>query len=290
MRWSSRRDGTIAVYDDVYPNDDLLVVEPIVTTFTPTHGNGRWLAIRGRGYKRQSQGVEQVIHAPLRAHSQKPDEIAERIERLVGDVPRIELFARTRRPGWSAWGNEVDTQWGRRMRICGVDPGLAGAAGMPELIDAIDLPLAGVAAKTRIDMLALRAWIETHKPDCAVIDGSMPRQGVASTFKFGRATGAIEATVAFCGVPMSVVEASVWKRRFGLYGTEKEASRLLAIQKISCLARAVQSAATPQSRRSGADRARIDSRNIRARGKSAVGGADLSDIHSQIGEHHDTAA
>ena len=67
-----------------------------------------WLAIRGRGYKRQSQGVEQVIHAPLRAHSQKPDEIAERIERLVGDMPRIELFARTRRPGWSAWGNEVD--------------------------------------------------------------------------------------------------------------------------------------------------------------------------------------
>jgi len=108
MRWSSRREGTIAVYDDVYPNDDLLVVEPIVTTFTPTHGNGRWVAISGRGYKRQSQGVEQVIHAPLRAHSQKPDEIAERIERLVGDVPRIELFARTRRPGWSAWGNEVD--------------------------------------------------------------------------------------------------------------------------------------------------------------------------------------
>jgi len=127
------------------------------------------------------------------------------------------------------------------MRICGVDPGLAGAAAiiaandgaMPELIDAIDLPLAGVAAKTRIDMLALRAWIETHTPDCAVIEraGSMPRQGVASTFKFGRATGAIEATVALCGVPMSVVEASVWTRRFGLYGTEKEASRLLAIQK-----------------------------------------------------------
>ena len=57
------------------------------------------------------------------------------------------------------------------MRICGVDPDLAGAAAiiaandgaLPELIDAIDLPLAGVAAKTRIDMLALRAWIETHK-------------------------------------------------------------------------------------------------------------------------------
>jgi len=67
-----------------------------------------WLAIRGRGYERQCKGVEQVIHAPLRAHSQKPDEIVERIERLVGDVPRIELFARTHRPNWSAWGDELD--------------------------------------------------------------------------------------------------------------------------------------------------------------------------------------
>ena len=48
MRWGSRRDGTIAVYDDVYPNDDLLVVEPIVTTFTPTHGNGRCICGRFR--------------------------------------------------------------------------------------------------------------------------------------------------------------------------------------------------------------------------------------------------
>jgi N6-adenosine-specific RNA methylase IME4 len=67
-----------------------------------------WLAVRGRGYKRQSQGVEQVLHAPLREHSRKPDEIAHRIEQLVGDVPRVELFARTRRPGWTAWGDEID--------------------------------------------------------------------------------------------------------------------------------------------------------------------------------------
>jgi N6-adenosine-specific RNA methylase IME4 len=67
-----------------------------------------WLATRGRGYKRQACGIEQVLHAPIRAHSQKPDEIAARIERLVGDVPRIELFARTRRPGWDAWGHEIN--------------------------------------------------------------------------------------------------------------------------------------------------------------------------------------
>jgi N6-adenosine-specific RNA methylase IME4 len=67
-----------------------------------------WLAVRGRGYKRQSQGIEQVLHAPLREHSRKPDEIAHRLEQLVGDVPRIELFARTCRPGWTVWGDDID--------------------------------------------------------------------------------------------------------------------------------------------------------------------------------------
>lgn len=66
-----------------------------------------WLATRGRGYERKSKGVAQVIHAGIREHSRKPDEAAERIEQLVGDVPRIELFARTRRPGWTSWGDEV---------------------------------------------------------------------------------------------------------------------------------------------------------------------------------------
>ncbi len=66
-----------------------------------------WLAVRGKGYKRRAQSVPQVLHAPLREHSRKPDEVAARIETLVGDVPRIELFARSRRPGWDAWGNQV---------------------------------------------------------------------------------------------------------------------------------------------------------------------------------------
>lgn len=53
-------------------------------------------------------GVHSVVQALQRAHSQKPDDVMERIERLHGaDVRRIELFARRRRPGWSAWGNQV---------------------------------------------------------------------------------------------------------------------------------------------------------------------------------------
>lgn len=45
---------------------------------------------------------------PRRKHSQKPDEFYSRVERLMGDVPRLELFARQTRPGWTSLGNEID--------------------------------------------------------------------------------------------------------------------------------------------------------------------------------------
>jgi len=51
--------------------------------------------------------VRQAIIAPKREHSRKPDDIHDRIERLVGG-PYLELFARQSRPGWDCWGNEVD--------------------------------------------------------------------------------------------------------------------------------------------------------------------------------------
>ena len=63
------------------------------------------LGTRGKP-KRLSKSVQQLIVAPRREHSRKPDEIHDRIERLVAG-PYLELFARQTRPGWSAWGNEV---------------------------------------------------------------------------------------------------------------------------------------------------------------------------------------
>jgi N6-adenosine-specific RNA methylase IME4 len=41
-------------------------------------------------------------------HSKKPNEFRKRIERMFGDVPKLEMFARTRAEGWDAWGNETD--------------------------------------------------------------------------------------------------------------------------------------------------------------------------------------
>lgn len=56
----------------------------------------------------ESQGQNIFAPRPDGAHSAKPDEARWRIEELYGDIPRIELFARCRYPGWDAWGLEVD--------------------------------------------------------------------------------------------------------------------------------------------------------------------------------------
>lgn len=66
------------------------------------------LATRGRP-RRISAGVHQVIISHIEEHSKKPMEARKRIEQLMGDVPRIELFARQRHTGWDAWGNEVES-------------------------------------------------------------------------------------------------------------------------------------------------------------------------------------
>ena len=74
-----------------------------------TRGNAEvcLLATRGRP-KRQAANVHQFIISPIREHSRKPDEAREKIVALMGDVPRVELFARQSPPGWDVWGNEVE--------------------------------------------------------------------------------------------------------------------------------------------------------------------------------------
>jgi len=53
--------------------------------------------------------VKQLIIAPRGKHSKKPDIVRDKIIELVGDLPRIELFAREKTLGWDVWGNEVES-------------------------------------------------------------------------------------------------------------------------------------------------------------------------------------
>lgn len=80
-------------------------------------GMGHWtrsnveiciLATRGKP-KRVNAGVHQVILTHVQEHSRKPEEVHERIKLLMGNVARIELFARRKAEGFDVWGNEVDS-------------------------------------------------------------------------------------------------------------------------------------------------------------------------------------
>ena len=66
------------------------------------------LATRGQP-RRRAANVHQFIISPIEGHSKKPDEAREKIVALMGDLPRVELFARQTPPGWDVWGNEVES-------------------------------------------------------------------------------------------------------------------------------------------------------------------------------------
>lgn len=66
------------------------------------------LATKGTSHKLLKSFKEKsYLEENKTAHSSKPSEIRNRIERMFGDVPRIELFAREKPNGWDIWGNEL---------------------------------------------------------------------------------------------------------------------------------------------------------------------------------------
>ena len=74
-----------------------------------TRANAAICILATKGHpKRVDAGVRQVILSHIEEHSKKPDEARERIVRLMGDLPRVELFARQSPEGWDVWGNEVE--------------------------------------------------------------------------------------------------------------------------------------------------------------------------------------
>jgi N6-adenosine-specific RNA methylase IME4 len=64
------------------------------------------LGIKGKP-KRLDAGVHSVINAARGAHSAKPHEVQDKIVKLLGDIPRAEMFARHPMKGWDVWGDEV---------------------------------------------------------------------------------------------------------------------------------------------------------------------------------------
>lgn len=85
------------------------------TADSPFFGCGAWtranselclLATRG-SVQRLDATISQIVESPIEEHSKKPDIVRELIERLVGKLPRVELFCRNPADGWDVWGNEA---------------------------------------------------------------------------------------------------------------------------------------------------------------------------------------
>lgn len=72
-----------------------------------TRKNAEFCLLARRGNARRiAKDVREIILAPVREHSRKPDEARIRIERYCAG-PYLELFSRESRPGWTSWGNEA---------------------------------------------------------------------------------------------------------------------------------------------------------------------------------------
>lgn len=67
------------------------------------------LGVHGKPLPRLTHSIRQLVISPVRKHSQKPDEVRNKIVDLFGNLPRLEMFAREKTPGWDAWGLDVDS-------------------------------------------------------------------------------------------------------------------------------------------------------------------------------------
>lgn len=136
-----------------------------------------------------------------------------------------------------------------RSSILGIDPGVSGALALfaPNLSAAsgarwqvIDMPVIGERAE--LNASALRDWLRRMEPEHAYLEfvAAMPSipdangkrrgMGVTSAFRFGGMFFAIKAVLACCDVPFSLVTPQSWKKSASLMKSDKEASRLRALQ------------------------------------------------------------
>jgi crossover junction endodeoxyribonuclease RuvC len=118
------------------------------------------------------------------------------------------------------------------MIIVGIDPGNNGGIALlhgERLIYADHLPIVGKTLSGHL----LNNWfadIEPDTPAMVVVEQvhAMPKQGVSSTFNFGKAVGIIEGVIAARGLPITWVTPQRWKKLMGVTA-DKNTSRQLAI-------------------------------------------------------------
>lgn len=144
----------------------------------------------------------------------------------------------------------MTTEDGRHVLILGIDPGLSGALALyaptrrGNELTVTDMPVhvlkVNGKVRRRLDGHSLaRCDAILSAPTHAILENvhSMPEQGIASAFSFGKVFGAIEQCLIDRNIPYTLVEPALWKRVLGVPadkdGARRRASQLMPA--FSCL-------------------------------------------------------
>lgn len=128
------------------------------------------------------------------------------------------------------------------MKSLGIDPGNTGALAFYDGVDIVvyDMPTTTtktgrktkkgndrLSTKVSVDVLAglLRPY-RSEVIACVEHVTAMPKQGVTSSFGFGRTFGAIEGVLAGLGIKYELIRPGDWKRHMGLTSDKTEAREM----------------------------------------------------------------
>ena len=126
------------------------------------------------------------------------------------------------------------------MIILGIDPGSSGGLALienklnvlPKIIFALRMPTVTIYGKKVIDTKKIAIDLQRFSIDISIIEKvhAMPRQGVTSSFQFGRNFGGIEALSYLYSKRVDYVAPAVWKKAMGLGSTKKESLDLARLK------------------------------------------------------------
>ena len=127
------------------------------------------------------------------------------------------------------------------MRIIGIDPGLSGGIAILDdlkIFDIYDMPIMSEGKKNKNQLNSaqlvniIKKNIISNGDTFLIVEqvSAMPGQGVTSMFNFGQTFGSIKGICAALNLPIFFVRPAKWKKHFDLINTQKDSSRVKAIE------------------------------------------------------------
>ena len=126
------------------------------------------------------------------------------------------------------------------MLILGIDPGSSGGLALvennlnalPNIVLALRMPTITIYGKKIIDTKKIARELKNYEIDISIIEKvhAMPRQGVTSSFQFGRNFGGIETLSYLFSKRVDYVAPAIWKKSLGLGPTKKESLDLARLK------------------------------------------------------------